>query len=396
MRSERTLRGKVAIVGVGEADYYKYGGSPDPEFKMALKAVLAACRDAEIDPRTIDGMAGFGDERTDPSRLAAALGLHRLRGTSLQWGGGGGGNAAAVANGAAAIVAGLADCVVVLRVLAQGQYRRFGKGQATGDTTSGDPAYSAPYGLLSPAHKFAMKSIRFMSDHGIGQDALKSIALASYHHAQANPRAVMHGRPLTAEKYDASRWIVEPFHLYDCCMENDGACALIMVPAERAKDFPNRPVYLLGAASGSDYRCGATAHNAPNYASASFSTLVPDLYAMARVGPEDIGSVQAYENFTGGVLMALVEHGFFRAEEANDFMRLDNLIAPHGRLPLNTSGGNLAECYVHGLEQVVEAVRQVRGTATSQARRNDVALVIGGPMVTPVSNLILGSEAALS
>lgn len=392
---ERTLRGKVAIVGIGETDYFKYGGSPVPEFKMALKAVLSACRDARLDPRAIDGITGFGDERTDPSRLSAALGMKRLRATSLQWGGGGGGNAAAIANGAASIVAGLADCVVVIRVLAQGQYRRFGKGQATGETISGDQAYSAPYGLISPAQKFAMKSMRFMADHGVRQDALKAIALASYHHAQANPRAVMHGRPLSAEKYDASRWIVEPYHLYDCCMENDGACALLMVPAERARDFPNRPVYVLGAASGSDYRCGATAHNAPNYPSSSFTTLAPDLYGMARVGPRDIGSVQAYENFTAGVLMALVEHGFFKAEEANDFMRLDNLIAPDGGLPLNTSGGNLAECYVHGLQLVVEAVRQVRGTATSQAKRNDVAMVIGGPMVSPVSNLILGSEATL-
>ena len=105
--------------------------------------------------------------------------------------------------------------------------------------------------------------------------------------------------------------------------------------------------------------------------------------------------VQSYENFTGGVLMALIEHGFFTAEEANEFLVLDNLLAPHGRLPLNTSGGNLAECYMHGFELVLEAVRQVRRTSTSQAPRSDVALVIGGPMVAPASNLILGSEAAL-
>jgi acetyl-CoA acetyltransferase len=105
--------------------------------------------------------------------------------------------------------------------------------------------------------------------------------------------------------------------------------------------------------------------------------------------------VQAYENFTGGVVMALAEHGFFRPEEANDFLTLENLIAPSGRLPLNTSGGNLAECYMHGFELVLEAVRQVRGTSTSQAKRSDVAMVIGGPMVTPVSNLLLGSDATL-
>ena len=116
---------------------------------------------------------------------------------------------------------------------------------------------------------------------------------------------------------------------------------------------------------------------------------------MAGVGPADVGVVQAYENFTGGVVMALAEHGFFKPEEANQFMTLENLSAPNGRLPLNTSGGNLAECYMHGFGLIVEAVRQVRRRSTSQAVRSDVALVIGGPLVTPVSSLILGSQAAL-
>jgi len=392
--SERTLRGRVAIVGIGETPYYRHGQSPDAEFKLALKAILAACGDAGIDPREIDGFASYSNDRTDPSRLAAALGTKQLRSTTMQWGGGGGGNCAAVANGAAAVASGLADCVIAFRALAQGQYGRFGQ-SPTAATIAGDMAWQAPYGVLSPAQKFAMKARRFMHDHGVKQEALRAIAMASYEHAQRNPRAVMHGKPLTESKYDDSRWIVEPFHLFDCCMENDGAAAVLMVPAERAKDFPNRPVYIVGAAMGSDSRAGAVPHNAPRYASSSFSTVAPDLYRMAGVSAKDIGVVQSYENFTGGVLMALAEHGFFHPDEANEFLQLPNLLAPDGRLPLNTSGGNLAECYMHGFELVLEAVRQVRGTSTAQAPRNDLALVIGGPMVTPVSNLLLGSEAVL-
>jgi acetyl-CoA acetyltransferase len=105
--------------------------------------------------------------------------------------------------------------------------------------------------------------------------------------------------------------------------------------------------------------------------------------------------VQCYENFTGGVLMSLVEHGLVKAEEANQVLTPENLKAPLGKMPLNTSGGNLAECYMHGLELVIEAVRQLRGTAINQSTKRDTAIVIGGPMVTPVSSLILGSEAAL-
>jgi acetyl-CoA acetyltransferase len=392
--TKRTLRGRVAVIGIGETEYYRHGASPDAEFKLALKAILAACKDARLDPREIDGFASYSDDRSDASRLAAALGIRQLRAATMQWGGGGGGCCAAVANAAASIVAGMADCIVVFRSLAQGQYGRFG--QTTGiDTISGEKAYLMPYGVLAPPQRFAMRVRRFMHEHGVRQEALRAIALASYHHAQANPRAVMYGKPLDAAKYDASRWIAEPFHLYDCCMENDGAAALVLVPAERAKDFPQKPVYMLGAAAGSGYRTGAIPHNSPLYGSASFDTVAPDLYQMAGLASSDVGVVQCYENFTGGVVMALAEHGFFKPEDANDFLTLENLVAPSGRLPLNTSGGNLAECYMHGFELVLEAVRQVRGTSTNQVDRHDVALVIGGPMVTPVSDLFFGSEAAL-
>jgi acetyl-CoA acetyltransferase len=391
---ERTLRGKTAIAGVGETTYYKHGQAPASEFQLALEAILKACADAGLDPRQVDGFASYSNDRNDPSRIAAALGLPALRFSNMQWGGGGGGGSAAVANAAAAVAGGIADCVVVFRALAQGQFQRFGAAPPVA-TVSGEPALTFPYGLISPAQRFAMRVMRFMHDHHIRPEAQRAIALASYHHAQANPRAVMHGRPLTADAYDASRWIVEPFRLYDCCMENDGAAAVVVVSAERARDLRPKPAYLLGAAQGSEYRNAARGHNAPLYATSSFTTVAPQLYEMAGVSAEDVDVVQSYENFTGGVLMSLVEHGFFTADEANDFLVVDNLLAPKGRLPLNTSGGNLAECYMHGLELVIEAVRQLRGESTSPVPDAEVSMVISGPMVTPVSSLILGGEATL-
>ncbi len=384
----------VAVVGIGETPYYKHGQSPDPEFVLVLKAILAACADAGIDAHDIDGFASYANDRNDPARLAAALGVHRPRSSTMQWGGGGGGCAAAVANGAAAIAAGMAHCVVVYRGLALGQFGRFGQ-QVGQNALSGDTAWQAPYGVIAPPQKFALRVMRYLHEHGVQRDALRAVALASNHHAQANPRAVMHGKPLDAARYDAARWIVEPFRLYDCCMENDGAAAVLLVDAERAQDFRHPAAYLLAAAAGGDHRSAAQPHNAPVYASANYAGVANDLYAMAGIGTSDVGSVQCYENFTGAVVMALAEHGFCKPEEANDFLTLDNLIAPDGRLPFNTSGGNLAECYMQGFELVLEAVRQVRGQSTSPARRSDVSLVIGGPMVTPASSLLLGSTATL-
>lgn len=391
--TSRTLRGKAVVAGIGETTYYKHGQSPDPEFKLALMAILKAAEDAGIDPKEIDGFASYSNDRNDPSRIAAALGAKRLSFSNMQWGGGGGGGAA-IGNASAAIACGLADCVVVFRALAQGQFARFGQGQAV-KTISGDMAMQAPYGLMSPGQRYAMKCMRFMHDHGVDHAALRAISLASYHHAQANPRAVMHGRPLDEEKYDASRWIVEPWRLFDCCMENDGAAAIILVSADRAKDLAQKPAYVLGAAGGSDHRCGAPSHNHPNYASSNFATVAPHLYEMAGVAPKDVDVLQSYENFTGGVMMSIVEHGFCAPDEVNEFFQKDNFLAPTGKLPLNTSGGNLAECYMHGLELQIEAVRQVRGLSTAQVPDTDVSMVIAGPMVTPVSNCIFGSEATV-
>lgn len=402
-RPERTLRGKVAIIGVGETTYYKHGDSPDPEFVLATKAILAACQDAGVDPRSIDGFASYSNDRNDASRLAAALGIRELRFANMQWGGGGGGMAAAVGNAAMAIACGVADRVVVFRALAQGQFGRFGQGGSSydrgkgegGKTVSGDMAFLSPYGLISPAHRHAIKVNRFMHQHAIHPGALKAIAMTSYYHAQRNPRAVMYGRPLDSDKYDDARWIVEPFRLYDCCQENDGAAALLLCAADEADAHGQVPAFLLAAAQGSHYRCAAASFNAPDLDNAGFGAVAPHLYRMAKLGPRDVDVVQAYEHFTGGVVMSLIEHGLVDVAQANEFLRMENLIAPSGRLPLNTSGGNLAECYMHGLGLAIEGVRQLRGHSVNQVADANVVLVAAGPLVTPVSSMIIGSRNSL-
>jgi acetyl-CoA acetyltransferase len=387
-----TMRGKVAVAGVGETKYYKHGQSPDPEFKLALEAVLNACKHAGINPREIDGFSSYSNDRSTSTRLAAALGLEDVGVSMMQWEGGGGGNAGAVANAAAAIHAGMAKCVVVLRSLAQGQFGRFGLLPV--NTVSDWRAFEAPWGLMSPAQMFAAKMMRFMHDHGVRQETMRSVSLAAYHHAQNNPRAVMYGRTLDEEKYDNSRWIAEPFHLYDCCQENDGAAAMILVPAERARDLPNKPCYVLSGGTGIDYRSSAWAGNTPDYGSSNFNHLARRLYDMAKVGPGDVDVCQAYENFTGGVVMGMVEFGFCKPEEANEFFTKENLTVG-GKLPINTSGGNLAECYMHGFGLLNEGARQIMGQSCNQVENANVVAMIGGPMVAPISACIFGSEDTL-
>ncbi len=389
------FRGQAVVAGVGESTYYRHGGSPDSEFVLLVKAVRAACADAGVPPSHVDGFCSYGNDRNGPVRLANALGVRDLAVSVMQWEGGGGGMAAAIMNAAMAVATGHARCVAAFRGLAQGQYGRFGVARGGGEVY-GAAAYQQPYGVVTPGQMYALKFVRWMHEHGgAGLAAQKAVSLASYRHAQRNPRATMYGKPLTSAAYDASRMIVEPWRLYDFCQENDGAAAVIVTHADRAADLPNRPVHILAAAQGAYQSAGRAGFNETPYASAGFTTVAPRLWAGAGVGPMDVDVVQSYENFTGGVVMSLVEHGMVDPEAVDEVLTLDNLSAPHGRIPLNTSGGNLAEAYIHGFNLAVEGVRQLRGTSSNQVADCHVALVSAGPLTTPVSSLLLGTEEAL-
>lgn len=389
----RELRGRTAIIAVGESKYYRRGQSDGDEHRLALTAILAACRDGNILPSEIDGMVSFGNDACDPARLAAALGLPELRYSGMQWGGGGGGVCGALAMAASAIVTGQARHVVMFRSLAQSESRRFGKAPGTAHVT-GALAHVLPHGVMSPAQFFGLRIGRYMAEHRVRGEALRSIAMASYHHAQANPRAVMHGRPLDTATYDAARWIVGPLRLYDCCQESDGAAAIILSSAERAADGPHPTCLLLAAGMSAPYRSGAALHNAPDFATANFSLLGPRLFADAGTRPEDVDVLQSYENFTGGVMMSMVENGFCPPGQENEFFTLHRLTRG-GELPINTSGGHLAEAYIHGMNLVVEAARQIQRRSCNQVDDANISMVTGGPFPAPVSGCILGSADTL-
>lgn len=381
------MQRKTAVVGVGESVYYKRGGAKESEFRLAWTAIRRAAEDAGLALADIDGFVSYRDERNTPLRLAAAFGIRALNFSAQTWGGGGNGCASAVAIADAAVEAGYADHVVVFRALAQGQFRRFG--QASGATLAGgSAAFTAPYGLASAPQTMAMDSMRFMHEHGIGQDALAEISLASYEHAQRNPRALRYGTPLTREDYYASRWIAEPFHLFDCCPENDGAAAVVITTMERARDLRKPPVPILAAAQGLDYRASVGAYNAPNFPTAHYRHVGTKLWERAGVEPGDVDVAQFYENFTGPVLMAISEMGFCEPEELDEFVADGNIRWPDGRLPINTSGGNLGEAYIHGFENINEAVRQLRDESTCQVEGAQLSLSVSGPLAAPGSAIL--------
>ena len=388
------MHGSGAVAGIGESIYYKRGESPHSEFQLACIAIRRAVEDAGLELADVDGFVSFTDQRNTPLRLARALGVKELRWTGIPWAGGGNSMAAAVQIADAAVSAGYARHVVVFRALAQGQFGRFGQAGGSGGGgayMAGHLAWNGTYGMLTPAHQCALHTARFMHDFGISQEALCEIALACYANAQRNPRALRCGQPLTREAYHASRWVVKPFHLYDCCPENDGAAAAVVTTGERARDLRHRPAAILAAASGIGPQFGA--FDTATLGSAHYRQVGKHLWEQAGCRPQDVDVAQFYENFTGPVLMALCEMGFTSPDGVEEFVSGGRLVGPDAAFPFNTSGGNIGEAYIHGFEMINESVRQIRGESTCQVKKAERVLVVAGPGYAPGSAVLFGAPA---
>ena len=251
MSAHHPFRGSTAIVGIGQTPYYKRGTSPDPEIKLALRAIVAACEDAGIDPSEIDGFVSYGSERNTGQKLMPALGTKSLRYCAMAWTHGGG-IPAAVGIAAQAIFAGQAEVVVVYRAMAEGSNQRLQVAVTEGDT----PAQFLVNGIDMVLQRSAMRSQRMIEFEGVPVSTLEAITLAGYRHAQNNPGAAGYGQKVDHAAYHGSRYISEPYHLFDCSRENDGAVAVIVVSAERAKQMKQKPAYLLSCVMGASASAG--------------------------------------------------------------------------------------------------------------------------------------------
>jgi acetyl-CoA acetyltransferase len=281
--------------------------------------------------------------------------------------------------------------VAVVRAVRQPNDTRFGQ------FNSRRPFYNwlTPAGAFAPAPLFALWMQRHMHEFGTTETQLAEVALSARRNANRNPCAVFHDKVLTADEYFRGRMIAEPFRLFDCCLESDGAAAVLVTRAERARDMRQPIVDILAVGQGSGGGWGAGplgSHNMPGdrYTSGNLTQFANELFERAGVERADVDVAQIYDAFTGMVLIALEDFGFCGPGEGGPFIADGHIDYAQGSLPVNTSGGHLSEAYVHGMNLLVEGVRQMRGSSTSQVDGATVCLVAAAAALSPSSAALLG------
>lgn len=373
------LRDRAAIAGIGQTALAKQ--LPGTEKELAARAVLAALEDCGLTPDDVDGLASYTMESTEEMDLARTIGLGDIHFFS-QIGYGGGAGCATIGHAAMAVVTGQAEVVVAWRS------RKRGGGASTRPwaTRVGRlPAplqFTRPFGLLRPVDEIAMLTRRYMHEFGATREHLAAVAMNCRAHANRNPNAVMHAKPMTIDDYMNGRWISEPLCLFDNCLETDGALAAVIVSAERARDLKQKPalIHSFGQGIPRQHQTMTNYFNedplmGPSYACAEV------LWRQADVKPTDVDVVQLYDAFSPLIPLSWEGYGFCARGEGKDF----------SGIPYNTSGGGLSEAYVHGFNLICEAVRQIRGTSTSQVEGAEVSMVTSGEGV-PTSALILTAD----
>jgi acetyl-CoA acetyltransferase len=384
------IDGSAAIVGIGATEFSKESGRS--ELQLSAEATRAALADAGLTAADVDGLVTFTMDTSSEIALARELGIPGLRFFS-RVNFGGGAACGTVLHAAMAVATGVADVVVCYRGFNERSGSRFGQvsvAAATQVNTNGlDNAWTYPMGLSTPAATVAMFARRYMHEYGATSEDFGRVAVADRKHAATNPNAWFYGKPITLEDHQASRMIADPLHLLDCCQESDGAVAIVVTSAERARDLPQPPAMVRAAAQGSGPdQFVMTSYYRDEIGLEEMGLVGRELWRQSGLGPMDMDTAVLYDHFTPFVLMQLEELGFCGRGEARDFIA-DGTIELGGRLPLNTHGGQLGEAYIHGMNGIAEGVRQVRGTSVNQVEEARHVLVTAGTGV-PTSGLVLG------
>lgn len=355
---------KTAIVGIGQTEFSKESGrSP---LQLAAEASLAAIEDAGLTVADIDGLVAFTVEDNEENDLIQTLGMDGLS-WAARIGLGGGGSAGTILHAAAAIVSGAAKNVLIFRAFNERSGNRFGTGMSTKGVGVGgwhgsgfnSVIWGMPYGLLTPSAMISLAALPYMKRYGITNEDFGHYAVVNRGYAATTPTAWFYNRPITLEDHQNSRWIIEPVcRLLDCCQESDGGVAIVMSSVERARDLKQIPAIVRGAAQ--DIRPSGTLglRGRPE-------VMAKRLYESADLKPADISAAMMYDAFTPEVFHQLEGLGFCEEGEAKHFIRAGETKID-GKLPVNTNGGLQGEAYIHGMNLITEAVRQIRGTAANQ------------------------------
>lgn len=311
LRTRDRLGGRAAIVGIGATEFSKDSGRS--ELRLAVEAVRAAIEDAGLTPDEVDGMVTFTMDTSPEITVAQAAGIGELSFFSrVHYGGGAA--CATVQQAALAVATGVAEVVVCYRAFNERSGRRFGAGVQQREPSAEGVAlgWALPFGLLTPASWVAMAAQRYLHTYGLTPEAFGHVAVVDRKYAATNPAAYFHGRPITLAEHAASRWIVEPLRLLDCCQETDGGQALVVTSVERARDLPHPPAVITAAAQGA----GRAQEQMTSFYRDELTGL-PEMGVVARqlwrtsgLTPTDIDVGVLYDHFTPFVLMQLEEFGF--------------------------------------------------------------------------------------
>jgi len=389
MSATSPLRDRAAIAGIGQTEFSKRSGRS--ELQLAAEAARAALDDAGIDASEVDGMVTYTLDSTNEIELVRSLGVPELT-FYARVPYGGGGTCAVVLQAAMAVATGAANVVIVYRAFNERSGRRFGEARELGPSAtvgSGSAwiGWYMPYGLTTPALWASLQFQRYMHDYGVTNADFGRYSVVCRKHAATNPDAWFYGKPITLADHQSSRWIVEPvLRLLDCCQESDGGVALVVTRRERVRDLRRGGARIVAAAQGVSFGGDIVT----NYHHDDLARL-PEMAVVARklwrdsgLGPDDVQAAMLYDHFSPIVFMQLEELGFCKRGEARDFIAGGN-VEIGGKLPVNTHGGLLGEAYIHGLNHITEAVRQLRGTAVNQIAGIEHIVVTAG-----MSGLILG------
>ena len=371
---------EAAIVGIGQTEFSKKSGRSEQQ--LAAEAVLAACHDSGVDPADIDGLMTFSLDNSDEVDIMRSLGAREINFTT-RLPQGGGASVATLVHAKKAVESGLCDVMVVWRAMNERSQYRFGQPTILPNPDAHSSTFLEwcfPYGAQTPGSWEVLSCGPYLHKYGVTEDDLGRVAILMRKHAATNPAAWFYEKPITMDDYLASRWVVEPWlRLLDCCQESDGGAAYIVTRMDKARDLKQKPARILGAEYAlqfnheiiSDFYQGdiTRSHNS--------ESATQKLIAACGIAPKDTNVAMIYDNFTPQVLRQLEGFGYCGHGEAKDYVA-DGHMELNGKSPLSPNGGLIGEGYIHGINNITEGVRQVRGTAVNQVENAQTAFIASG------------------